>query len=237
MPREPVLRNTAANTCRCPRISFPQRAFHPTDHVQQDIHPTDNPPPSARKSWAGKTRRRVGRRRGRLPSSTRQNLRALVMQSSAPAPGAPSPWDSAMGAIEDSVSQCTFLQMTYTAETPHADGSAAPGACPRFRPPRRRDPHDTSPAPTTTGWREDRCPVVSKRPLHSRAAVKMSPHIRIGPESVLTAHAPSPPAVGSYCHCPAREDSAPHCGTEFSLNSLNLNQDDQVREELAKTHP
>ena len=56
---------------------------------------------------------------GRLPaSSTRQNLRALVMQISAPAPGAPSLWDSALGAIEDSISQCTFLQMTYTAENP-----------------------------------------------------------------------------------------------------------------------
>jgi hypothetical protein len=83
MPREPALRNTF----RCPGTSLPQRAFHPTDHVQQDIHPTDNPPPSAKKSGAGKTRRRVGRRRGRLPSSTRQSLRALVMQSSAPAPG------------------------------------------------------------------------------------------------------------------------------------------------------
>jgi hypothetical protein len=31
-----------------------------------------------------------------------------------------------MGAIEDSISQCPFLQMTYTAENPHADGSAAP---------------------------------------------------------------------------------------------------------------
>ncbi len=210
MPREQALRNT----CRCPRTSLPQRAFHPTDHVHQDIHPTDNPPPSAQKSGAGKTRRRVGRRRG-LPSSTRQNLRALVMKSSAPSPGAPSPWDSALGDIEDSISQCTFLQMTYTAENPHADGSAAPGARPRFPPPRRREPHDTSPAPTTTGWREDRCLVNSKRPLHSRAAAKMSPHIRIGPETVLTAHVPSPPAAGS--HCPAREDSAPHCGTEFFL--------------------
>ena len=114
--------------------SLPQRAFHPTDHVQQNIHPTDNPPPSARKSGAGEARRRVGRRRGRPPSSARQNLRALVMQSCAPAPGAPSPWDSALGAIEDSISQCPFLQMTYTAENPHADGSAAPGARPRLRP-------------------------------------------------------------------------------------------------------
>jgi hypothetical protein len=108
-----------------------------------------------------------------------------------------------------------FLQMTYTAENPHADGSAVPGARPRFRPPRRRDPHATSPAPTTTGRRVNKCPVVSKRPLHSRAAAKMSPHISIGPEPVLTAHAPSPPAAGS--HCPAKEDSAPHCGTEFSV--------------------
>jgi hypothetical protein len=99
----------------------------------------------------------------------------------APAPGAPSPWDSALGAIEDSISQCTFLQMTYTPENPHADGSAAPGARPRLRPTCLRDPHATSPAPTTTGWREDRCPVVNKRPLHSRAAPKMSPRIRIGP--------------------------------------------------------
>ena len=97
MPREPALRNT----CHGPRTSLPQRAFHPTDHVQQDISPPDNPPPSARKSGAGEARRRVGRRRGRLPSSARQSLRALVMQSSAPARGAPSQWDSALGAIED----------------------------------------------------------------------------------------------------------------------------------------
>ena len=37
-----------------------------------------------------------------------------------------------------------------------------------------------------------------------RDAAKMSPHISIGPEPVLAAHAPSPPAAGS--HCPARED-------------------------------
>ena len=75
-----------------------------------------------------------------------------VMRSSAPVPRTLSPWDSALGAIEDSISQCTFLQRTYTAENPHADGSASPGARPLFRTPRRRDPHATSPAPTTTGW-------------------------------------------------------------------------------------
>jgi hypothetical protein len=136
-------------------------------------------------------------------SSSRQSLRALVIQSSAPAPGTPSPWDSELGVIEVSISQCTFLQMTYTAENPHADGSAAPGARPRLRPPRRHDTHVTSPSPTTTGWREDRCPVVSKRPLHSLSVAKMSPHILIGPEPVLPAHAPSPPTSGS--HCPASQ--------------------------------
>ena len=46
MPREPVLRNT----CQGPRTSLPQRAFHSTNHVQQNISPTDNPPPSARRA-------------------------------------------------------------------------------------------------------------------------------------------------------------------------------------------
>ena len=45
----------------------------------------------------------------------------------------------------------------------------------------------TRPAHTTTGWRQDRRPVVSKRPLHSLAAAKMSPHIHICPEPVLAA--------------------------------------------------
>ena len=34
--------------------------------------------------------------------------------------------------------------MTYTAENPHADGSTAPGARPRYRPPRHRDLPATS---------------------------------------------------------------------------------------------
>jgi hypothetical protein len=151
---------------------------------------------------------------GGCGSRARQSLRALVMQSSAPAPGAPSPWESVMGAIEDSNSQCTFLQMTYTAENPHADGSTAPGARPRLLPPRRRGPHATSPAPTTTGWQEDRCPVVSKRPLHSsRAAAKMSPAHPHRPGARPGRPCPVPACSGQPL---AREDSAPHCGTEFS---------------------
>jgi hypothetical protein len=118
---------------------------------------------------------------GAAPELSPSSLCTLVIQSSVPAPGAPSPWDSAMGAIEDSISQCTFLQMTYTAENSHTDGNTASGARPRFHPPRSSDPHDTSPAPTRTGCMEDRCPVVSKQPLHSHDAANMSPHISIGP--------------------------------------------------------
>jgi len=47
-------------------------------------------------------------------------------------------------APEDSISQCPFLQMIDTAGNPHADGSAAPGARPRHRPSRHRDPPATS---------------------------------------------------------------------------------------------
>ncbi len=93
--------------------------------------------------------------------------------------------------------------MTYTAENPHADGSTASGARPRFLPTSNSEPNDTSSAPTTTGWREDRCPVVSKQPLHSHAAAKMSQHICICQEPILTSHAPSLPAEDN--RCPARE--------------------------------
>jgi hypothetical protein len=64
----------------------------------------------------------------------------------------------------------------------------------------------------------DRRPVVSKRPLHSLAAAKMSPHIHIGPEPVLAAHARSPSAAGS--RCPAGADSAPHSEQNFTLRTL-----------------
>ena len=49
-----------------------------------------------------------------------RSLRALVVRSSAPAPGAPSPWGGALGAAEGGVSQCSFLRMSCTAENPHA---------------------------------------------------------------------------------------------------------------------
>ena len=57
---------------------------------------------------------------------------------------------------------------------------------------------------------------VCKRPLHRRAAAKMSQRIRIGPEPVLAAHAPSSPEAG--IHRPGKDDSSPHSGTEFFYN-------------------
>ena len=211
MPREPVLRNT----CHGPRTSLPQRVFHPTDHVQQDIHPTGNQSPSARKSGAVEARRRVGRRRGRLPSSARQSLHALVMQSSAPAPGAPSPWDSALGATKDSISQCTFLQMTYTAENPHADGSAAPGARPRYRPPRHRDlpatsrTHDNWMAARQTSCRQQTAP---PQPRCSKdvTAHPHRPGARPGRPCPVPACSGQPPPGRSGFRSPLR-NSQPSC--------------------------
>ena len=44
-------------------------------------------------------------------------------------------------APEDSISQCPFLQMTYTAETPHADDIVASGARQHYGLPRHNDLH------------------------------------------------------------------------------------------------
>ena len=135
------------NTCQGPRTSLPQRAFHSTDHVQQSISP--NQP----------TRHRLrGERDGRGTTTSRTTTRAANEWSplKSACSGDAVLRTSTRGTVhmgqcvpEDSISQCPFLQMIYTAENPHADGSAAPGA---------------------------------------RAAAKMSPHIRIGPEPVLAAH-------------------------------------------------
>ena len=137
--------------------SLLQCVFHPTNHVQ-DIHPTDNPPLSARKSWAAVERHNV-ESDNNWRGSRAQPVKICVhwcMQSSAPAPGEQSPWDSPLGAIEGSISQCTFLQMTYTAENLHTDDRDTSGARPRLRQTSHSDPHNTSPSPTTTGCREDR---------------------------------------------------------------------------------
>ena len=193
MPREPVLRNTYHG----PRTSLPQRSCHSTDHVQQNISP--NRP----------TRHRLrGERGGRGTTRSRTTTRAsneLSPPKSACA-GDAVLRTSTRGTVhmgqcapEDSISQCPFLQMIDTAHATARPATATP--LPR-------------PTHTTTGWRQDRRPVVSKRPLHRLAAAKMSPHIHIGPEPVLAAHARSLPAAGS--RCPAGADSAPHSEQNFS---------------------
>ena len=62
--------------CRCGVIPLPQRVLHPTNHVQQDTHPTDKLSAQLpRKNGAGEARRRDGRRRGRPPSADRHRPR------------------------------------------------------------------------------------------------------------------------------------------------------------------
>ena len=55
--------------------------------------------------------------------------------------------------IEDRSSQCPLLQMTYNAENPHADVSAAPGGRPRRRPPRSLPPPRHAPRTHNNGLR------------------------------------------------------------------------------------
>jgi hypothetical protein len=69
-------------------------------------------------------------------------------------------------------------------------------------------PHTTRPPPTNNRPEEMRTSCRQQPAPPQRDAAKMSPRISIGPDPVLAAHAPSPPAAGS--HCPAREGSAPH---------------------------
>jgi hypothetical protein len=80
-----------------------------------------------------------------------------------------------------------------------------PGRAPASARPAAAAPHDTSPA-NNNRPEEMRTSCRQQPAPPQRNAAKMSPRISIGPEPVLAAHAPSPPAAGS--HCPAREGSA-----------------------------
>jgi hypothetical protein len=115
-------------------------------------------------------------------------------------------------APEDSISQCPFLQMIDTAGNPHADGSAAPGARPRHRPSRHRDPpatsraHDNWMAARQTSCRQQTAP----------------PPPRCSKD--VTAHPHRPGArPGRPCQVPARSGQplsgrsgfSPAFGTEF----------------------
>ena len=126
-------------------------------------------------------------------------------------------------APEDSISQCPFLQMIDTAGNPHADGSAAPGARPRHRPSRHRDPpatsrsHDNWMAARQTSCRQQTAP----------------PQPRCSKD--VTAHPHRPGArPGRPCPVPARSGQplsgrsrfSPAFGTEFSANSPTTTRDD-----------
>ena len=77
-------------------------------------------------------------------------------------------------------------------------------------------PPTTSPPADNNRMQEGRMSCLQQPAPPPSDAAKMSPRISTSPEPVLAAHAPSPPATGS--HCPARDSSAPHLGTEFFCN-------------------
>ena len=123
-------------------------------------------------------------------------------------------------APEDSISQCPFLQMIDTAGNPHADGSAAPGARPRHRPSRHRDPpatsraHDNWMAARQTSCRQQTAP----------------PPPRCSKD--VTAHPHRPGArPGRPCQVPARSGQplsgrsgfSPAFGTEFFFVCVFVN--------------
>jgi hypothetical protein len=86
--------------------------FPPHSSLQQDIHPTDNPTQSEIKDGAGEARHRGGRRRERLPSVDRHRPRDTAIQSCTSISSLHVP-------VTRHSSQCTFLQMIYTAGNPH----------------------------------------------------------------------------------------------------------------------
>jgi len=66
------------------------RSPHPTDSVQKNPYPTDNPPQSAKKNRAEEERRQGGRRRGRpqAQAATDRAECAAAPHQHQPAPGA-----------------------------------------------------------------------------------------------------------------------------------------------------
>ena len=211
------------NTCHGPRTSIPQRVgcLPPhTDRVQQDIRPTDNPAPSAQKS--GNTTKGAMSK----PTANEDDPRAQHAAVGAwdnyvdphpngdkprprdspattcPAATPPPPQRRGNNTTEDDEvgprAQHTTAGVQGNYVNPHTDDDE----------PRPRDAHaDPCPAATAPplppprrprrAAREAGFPVGSARPLRRRAAAKMSPRIRTGPETVPTAHAPPPSAAAA----------------------------------------
>jgi hypothetical protein len=79
-----------------------------------------------------------------------------------------------------------------------AVGGLRPGPAPAAARPAAATPHSTPPA--NNNRMEGRQMSCRQQPTPPPCdAAKMSPRISIGPEPVLVAHAPSPPAAGSHC--------------------------------------
>jgi len=102
--------------------------------------------------------------------------------------------------------------------TPRDDHAAScPAAtAPRFPPSRR----------PRRAAREAGFPVGSTRPLRRRAAAKMSPRIRTGPETVLTAHAPPPSAAAATAR--RKPDQVPIPEQNFLLYTRSRARNDTV---------
>ena len=219
MPQAPVLRNT----CHGPRTCIPQRAgcLPPhTDRVQQDIRPTDSPAPSAQKS--GNTTKGATSKPTENEDDPRAQHAAVGAwdnyvdphpdgdkprprdshATACPAATPPPPQRCGNNKTEDDEvdprAQHTTAGVRGNYVNPHTDDDE----------PRPRDAQ-TAPCPAATApplppprqprqaAREAGLPAGSTRPLRRRAAAKMSPRIRTGPEAVLAAHAPPPSAAAA----------------------------------------
>ena len=84
-PRTSIEKHLSWSSDIPPAARFPLHLSRPAEY-----QPNQQPSTVYADSGAGEARRRVGRQRGWLTSGARQSLRALVMQSSTPAPGAQS---------------------------------------------------------------------------------------------------------------------------------------------------
>ena len=178
-PRTSIEKHLSWSSDIPPASIFPLHRSSPAEY-QPNQQPVTVCAESRAGVWRGTT---TSRTTTRAANEWSPQSRALVKKSSAPSPGSQSTCHSAMGYR----GQHLTVQVTYTAENQHADGSGRP-----------EHVHATDRPDTVIGWWQDRRPVVSKRPLHSIAAAKMSPPIRIGPEPVLATHDRPPPATGSH---------------------------------------
>ena len=193
--------------------------FHSTDHVQQNISPNQQ---TARhrlcgeRGWRGTTTSRTTTR----AANERSPLKSACSGDAVLRTSTRGTVHMGQCVPEDSISQCPFLQMIYTAENPHADDSTAPGARPRHRQSRHRDPpatsrsHDNWMAARQTSCRQQTAP----------------PPPRCSKD--VTAHPHRPGArPGRPCPVPARSGQtlsgrsgfSPAFGTEFCITEQTTN--------------